>query len=432
MIFFTIFLSLVYFSLNDEIITNETNPVTIKYAFRNFTFELDNHTLINCTECMPLNIKFNTKGEMFMSFLENAKHIVNTTFAKYEEERNIFKAWPTGNNLLITQFDIDYEDNMYLLDKGKNLTTGLNYTKIVKYNKNGEKLYEIPITNLHSESILDNFVIVHNKNISFIADGIIYRNNYEYPEHSPAILVVSLDPNNTFSYRILENYSEPDEALWLKINNTRLYTQEPLLKGVVNLAVSCDNDTLYFSPLTSRLLYSIRIEELINIINSDSDSKTKQESMNKIPVYKGYKGEASESLVTSSKGNIYFGGIENGNIYIATEVETDLTRFDTKDFSVYESKGKFIYPTGLFITYGYLYFIDNKNYQVKFDKNYTKLNEDDDEYKYIIYQMEIGNDDNSYQRCSGFRNKWGPWTVVIWVIFGIIITCPMASIINLI
>ena len=110
----------------------------------------------NCTDCMPAGIKLSKNGTILCSFPRwHSK--TKMTFGKYNPEENIFEPWPSyeENNKFsnndpsglnsILGFEIDKDDNIYILDQGKinNQKASEKSIKLVKYSlSNGNKLKE--------------------------------------------------------------------------------------------------------------------------------------------------------------------------------------------------------------------------------------------------------------------------------------------------
>ena len=165
----------------------------------------------------------------------------------------------------------------------------------------------------------------------------------------------------------------------------------PMLTGVDGIALSCNGDTLFFCPLTGRMIYSILTID---------------------------KKEASDGLLASSKGNLYMTGIETGSIYISKEIEQDLLRFDYKNFEIFKGNTTTMWPDTLAMKDGYLYFVSNQlnNFPDKIDY----LNPQNGKYNFAILRFKV--DDESYLKgCSGVSSEWGPGSIIIWICFAVII-----------
>ena len=222
-----------------------------------------------------------------------------------------------------------------------------------------------------------------------------------------------MDLENNKSYRILDNHYSvfPDESFWLHIDKKPV-KEEPMLTGVDGIALSCDGDVLFFCPLTGRMIYSILTKDIKKLIYNNK-------SLDDIKIYEGFKKEASDGLLASSKGNLYMTGIETGSIYIANEIEEDLLRFDFKDFERFEGNKTTMWPDTLAIHEGYLYFVTNQlnNFPEGINHTYPK----NGKYNFAILKFDVGNDDSYIKGCTGFRSDWGIGSIIIWICFAVII-----------
>ena len=68
--------------------------------------------------------------------------------------------------------------------------------------------------------------------------------------------------------------------------------------GVDGIALSCDTDTLFFSPLTSQTLYAIPTAVLRDSTLSDTQLNTRVQVL-------GYKLSASDGLAAASNGALF-------------------------------------------------------------------------------------------------------------------------------
>ena len=82
-----------------------------------------------------------------------------------------------------------------------------------------------------------------------------------------------------------------------------------MLIGLSNLAISCSFDYLYFSPLTSDKIYSIKVDDLYPLSKE-------------ITINENYKGFASSSILMSGNGHLYLADL---NIFNS---DLDVSRFD--------------------------------------------------------------------------------------------------------
>jgi len=265
---------------------------------------------VNCTTCMLAGIKLSKNGTIFCSFPRWYDN-VTATFAKYNSEEKIFEPWPSleenqrylsesssGINSVLG-FEIDMDDNLYILDQGKinGSAAKERSIKVIQYsletgNKLREYIFDESIADLEN-SFLNDIVIDTKKKRAYITDsGISVDGNITH--YKPGIIVLDLEqPSNV--YRILTNHSSvfPDPTFWLHVNNTRVNLYEPMMTGADGIALSCDGSALFYCPLTGRMVYSI--------LTSEIDKAIENGDYNKITVYSGFKKEASDGMLASSQ-----------------------------------------------------------------------------------------------------------------------------------
>ena len=407
-----------------KIQTEEINSLEIVADFKVIEFKIGSEN-VECKNCMPAGIKLSKNGTIFCSFPRWYDN-VTATFAKYNQTEKYFEPWPSleinqrykesnssGINSVLG-FEIDKYDNLYILDQGKiNQSQALDGSiKLMKFSLENNSLIEEYIFDSEiadrEDSFLNDVVIDTDKNIAYISDsGKSKDKNYK-----PAIIVLDLkNPSNV--HRILTNDSSvfPDESFWLHIEKEPVSEKNPMMTGVDGLALSCDGKTLFYCPLTGRMIYSVLT---LDIENAIKNGKT-----NNIKVYPGFKKEASDGLLASSKGNLYMTGIETGSIYRFNDIEEDLLRFDFKEFDVLKGNSSTMWPDTLAMHNGSLYFVSNQLNNFPDKINYT--NPKNGKYNFAIFKFNVGNDDSYINGCSGFSNNLGKGTIFICILLGILI-----------
>ena len=377
---------------------------------------------------MPAGIKISTNGTIFCSFPRWFDDVI-ATFAKYNPSEQVFEPWPSleenqrylDNNVSginsVLGFEIDYDDNLYILDQGKINGTAAkkNSIKLIHYSlKTGKKIKEYifdeTIADL-SNSFLNDIVIDTNKKRAYIADsGIAVDNKLEH--YKPGIIIQELDKPDKV-YRILDNHPSvrPDESFWLHINGSKVYNNTPMMTGVDGLALSCDGSTLFYCPLSGRMIYSI--------LTSEIDKAIENEKYDDLEPYSGFKKEASDGMLASSQKNLYMTGIESGSIYISRETPHDLLQFDYKDFESFQGNETTMWPDTLAMYDGYLYFVSNQ--LNNFPNNIDFDNPKTGKYNFAILRFSVGNDNSYIKGCSEFGNSWGIGTIIVFISFAIII-----------
>ena len=397
----------------------------------NFTiinFKLKSGEIKNCSTCMPAGIKLSSNGTIFCSFPRWYDNVI-ATFGKYNPKENSFEPWPSleenqkyknndasGINSVLG-FEIDSDDNLYILDQGKidNTKAKSGSIKLIHYSlKTGKKIkdyyFKESIADLNN-SFLNDVVIDTNKKRAYIADSGIALDG-ELSHYKPGIIIQELEKPYKV-HRILSNHPSvrPDEAFWLHVNGTKVYNNTPMMTGVDGIALSCDGSTLFYCPLSGRIIYSI--------FTSDIDKAIEKGNDNDIKIYSGYKKEASDGILSSSQKNLYMTGIESGSIYVDLETEYDLLQFNHKDFKTFDGSETTMWPDTLAIHNGYLYFVTNQlnNFPNNIDFKNPKIGK----YNFAILKFSVGNDNSYIKGCSEFGNNWGIGTIIVFIFSGIII-----------
>ena len=427
------FISFYYFIFFFLLIIFKTNSayadsLEIVAQFDKIQFKTNLNETVNCTTCMLAGIKLSKNGTIFCSFPRWYDN-VTATFAKYNSEEKIFEPWPSleenqrylsesssGINSVLG-FEIDMDDNLYILDQGKinGSAAKEGSIKVIQYsletgNKLREYIFDESIADLEN-SFLNDIVIDTKKKRAYITDsGISVDGNITH--YKPGIIVLDLEqPSNV--YRILTNHSSvfPDPTFWLHVNNTRVNLYEPMMTGADGIALSCDGSALFYCPLTGRMVYSI--------LTSEIDKAIENGDYNKITVYSGFKKEASDGMLASSQKNLYMTGIETGSIYVDRDTKYDLLQFDFKDFESFDGNETTMWPDTLAMHDGYLYFVSNQLNNFPHNIDFEKPK--NGKYNFAILRFSVGNDNSYIKGCSEFGNSWGIGTIIVFILFAIII-----------
>ena len=427
--FFKYYFELILFSIIILKIQSNIDSKTLEIIaqFNVIKFNI-NSKEIECRNCMPAGIKLSNDGTIFCSFPRWYPDVI-ATFAKYNKEKKLFEPWPSlemnqrylnsdssGLNSVLG-FEIDKNDFLYILDQGKitNKSALENSTKLLKFQLDGTLLKQYIFNKSIADpdnSFLNDVVIDQTRNRAYISDS-GNSNSKKISDYKPGIIVLNLDESKDYLEvnRILINHSSvfPDESFWLHINKKPV-KEKPMLTGVDGIALSCNGDALYYCPLTGRMLYSILTKDIDKALNNKTYN---------IQVYDGFKKEASDGLLASSKGNLYMTGIETGSIYISNEIEPDLLRFNYKDFDSFEGNISTMWPDTLAMHNGSLYFVTNQLNNFPDDIDY--INPKNGKYNFAIMRFSVGNDDSYIKGCSGFGNNWGIGSIIVWICFAVII-----------
>jgi sugar lactone lactonase YvrE len=203
-------------------------------------------------------------------------------------------------------FEIDSKNRMWILDMA--LIEGNiqeNEMKLILWDLTKNELikqYIFKKNEIHlKNSFLNDLVVDDEKEIAFISDsGIpVSEKNSEF---KPALLVYELKHNRV--RRLFESHKSmmPDPKVWIVSNSKKCFEDSPMKTGVDGIALSCDKRTLYWTPLTSRELFSIEIEDLLR------NDETKIKLL-------GNKRIASDGLICSNKKECFVTDIETNSIF---------------------------------------------------------------------------------------------------------------------
>lgn len=348
------------------------------------TINYTNYT--NTTDILFANVKFlkndNSYNYAFRNYPKKETNYNQNTFEKYNIGN--FEKWPNNKEeefQSIVDFEFDEDENIYLLDqKNNNINVSL-----YKYNIKGERKANFSFSKFTNES-LTNLVIDKINNYAYIS---FYNND----KIEAGIFVKELKDNNISRRVVLK------EKLLLydeKYNFTNeLFNNFPgIQKKLISIALSCDGKYLLFSPLSSRMIYSIKTKKLRD--------KTKG-FITINDVNPAYKNDSSSSLVFSNMGNLYLTGMENKIIYLGNQIDSNLAVFDFKTLDKRE-EDQMEWPTKLSITDGVLY-INSK----KIEKNTV--------YTYI-YKTLIDDDKSYIYKCAGLGYNW---KIIAYIFWGILI-----------
>ena len=381
-----------------------------------------------CKTCMPAGIKLSKNGTIFCSFPRWFDDVI-VTFAKYNKEENIFEPWPSlemnqkylnndpsGLNSILG-FEIDKYDNLYILDQGriKKNPASKGSMKLLNYSLNDGQLknnytFRSDIVD-PSNSFLNDVVIDQINKIAYITDsGNSLSGNLS--DYNSGIIVLKLEDDQ--QYKILSNHYSvlPDQSFFLHIEKEPVKNStSPMMTGADGIALSCDGETLYYCPLSGRMIYSI--------LTKDIHKAIEENKLNNITVYEGFKKEASDGLLASSKGYLYMTGIETGSIYVSNTIEPDLLRFYYKDFESFQGNITTMWPDTLAIHDGFLYFVSNQLNNFPDKINYT--NPKNGKYNFAILKFSVDDDGSYIKGCNDSRKGLGISSIIIWIFFAVII-----------
>ena len=252
-----------------------------------------------------------------------AKYYNNTDTEDYKpfpnDELNNYKnSNECGESFIsVISFEVDDEDYLYVLDEGNSNCSA----RLFKMKLNGNKIEENKIYNMikfvNTQNILLNdFVIDKINNYAYIIyfDGTSKENN----QQSLELIVVDLDTKNVQFKEIKIDFDE-NYVISEELNQSFPKIFSSFSKKLVSISLSCDAEVLFISPFASRKIYSISTEAL-------------RESKSEFNIKEAYKNDATLSIMASDMGNLYFWGVEQKSIFIAAQLDNDLSGFDYRGF----------------------------------------------------------------------------------------------------
>ena len=394
-------------------------PFFLYHGWNKTIFKEGNDRIV-CQNCMPAGIKFDSNGTIYISFPRWFPNVYST-FAKFDNETKYFEPWPSieendekNPNKInsILGFEI-YNDTIFLLDQGKvnNEKAKENSTKLLVYNienKTRIKEYIFPKEIVDPEnSFLNDIVLDIKRNLAYITDSGIPINNTK--PNKPALIILNLTSTDKINAtRVFDNHTStiPDETFWLNVNGMKVYEKYPMKTGIDGIALSCDFDTIFYTPLSSRMLYSINVGDLISHLFNKSIS---------IKINSAFKKEASDGILASKNGNLYFTGIESGSVYYVDKIDDDLLRLDFRNLNIFQGNNTSMWPDTLAIYDHNLYWISNQLHNFPNNINFDKPNFGNCNFR--IFYTSVENDENYLKECSNFGGNWGIGTILVWIIF---------------
>ena len=143
----------------------------------------------------------------------------------------------------------------------------------------------------------------------------------------------------------------------------------PLAVGADGIAMSADGSRLYYSPLTSRHLYSVSVDALVD--QSMTDEKVAETVKDH-----GYKGGASDGLESDAEGRIYLSDYEHNAIHrMMPDGSIETIAHDPR----------MLWPDTLSLAYdGYLYFSANQ-----IERQAVHWGKDTREKPYTVFRIKV-------------------------------------------
>lgn len=280
---------------------------TLLFGFKQLNFTFNNSQEVTKFEsketykyCVPTSFQVNSQGKYFISIPRLSNDIPATLAEVVNTESGpLLSPFPDWwrNNIVneksfgsITTFEIDLEDNFWLVDNKKRV--------LFKLSPTGDQLAEYDLSDSmtsNSSSLVD-IALDLDRGFAYISD-----------QGAPSIIVVNLALDETMRFLFNHFTVMPDPSFWITINNQRVYNDTTeYAKAIGGIALSCDKRDLYYSPVTSRDLFAISTQYLRNFNATLANRRT---------VYLGYKNTASQGIAISEKGHMYLTDISVSNVY---------------------------------------------------------------------------------------------------------------------
>jgi sugar lactone lactonase YvrE len=97
-------------------------------------------------------------------------------------------------------------------------------------------------------AFLNDVVVNTGDNRAYISDSGIPVVESDKPK--PALIMYDLDDDS--AKRHLEDVpsTQVDSSVWLNVNGKKCFNDKPMQTGMDGIALSCDNQRLYWTPLT--------------------------------------------------------------------------------------------------------------------------------------------------------------------------------------
>ena len=373
--------------------------------------EINNDTIIKGKKLIFESYKYYKNYILFNSPRNNG---TNSTFLKYDIKNHTYEPFPNSeinnydnsikncsNFISVISFEVDEEDNLFILDEGSNNCTAKLYK--IKLNENNiNEIKENIIYNtdkyiIKNSIILNNFVIDKINNYAYI----IYCNKSLEEDKKQLLQIIGIDLKSQKN-KLIEFKLDFDENYLVQNNFNKSFPEiaNYFNKKIVSISLSCDGEALFMSPLESIKMYSIFTKDI-------------REENQDLIVNEAYKNDATLSFITSNMGNLYFSGIEQKVIYVAAQLDNDLKEFDYRGFDkIYITEENVSLISKVSLNNGAL-LITSK----KVDKNGN--------YKSIPIAKMI-EDNNTYEKsymfkCNGIIYKYDWKSLLVWIIFFIIV-----------
>ena len=376
-----------YFKNISEIRFVNTTSIT-NFNIGNIRFSQDNKYMY----CNFPRTNNNIKATLVRRNLESNEEIYEPIPNSYINDYN----GDCGNLFSVISFEIDEEDNLYILDNGKKSKNKNNCPPKIKIiYKNGNR------TEIH------NFSSVDNKNLEDILVDKINKYIYitYHDENANGIFLMKYGLNETNIKTLLYNNPKLEKEIGYSLS---IQDYEELIKvknNTKSMGLSCDGQAFFFSLIKSKMIYSMLTKDIYLQYNNRSNNGI---DIEKITIYEAYKNDATSAIIYSNMGNLLFTGLEKRKIYSYDLIDDDLSRFDYKGLrELNTSEIDIMFPLKMAINEGKLYLLTN---QTKSDKS-----------NFIIYFDDIGQEKSYISGCAGLKYQFNLSFYIMLSIFVLIL-----------
>ena len=370
----------------------------------------------------PCRFQFNSDEELFLSFPHfydrNEEKDKNLPLMHFNSKENKLEKLQIEADLYsVMGFTINKDDHLYILNQGK-IDTNNNIVDspgLIIKKKESEETFNFTENDI-KYSVLTDIVVDHEGKYAYITDGGIMGNN------KPGLIVLDLESKE--SYKVLKN----DKSFRKKVGKEGINSDNndgPIPKifdniGVNNIQISCDDETIYYSSIDSKILYSVSIKDIFDAIKKYNSSNN-DDDLNKIEVKEINLDFTSYHTLISSKNNIFGINNETKDVELSLTIDGDLSNYekDKNQKIEYEKPDTEYAPISINVNEGKLYVL------------ITKIKEQSTR-KLIIYEAELNNDEfNNNVGCTIFIFKlYGSLIFIFVLVFIILCTAIMMIIAN--
>lgn len=190
---------------------------------------------------------------------------------------------------------VDKKNRLWILDTRNPLFKGVM--------EGGPLLYQFNLESNQKEKVYQFLEGEYKPNSYFNDVRIDTDNEIAYMTDSGDGAIITLDLNTGTSRRLLDQHPSTNSEVNYLICNGERWENSVHSDGI---ALSPDNEYLYYIALTGHTLYRINTGDLLNKDLTNEALATKVETVKTIP--------ATDGMLFDKSGNLWLGGLENNSI----------------------------------------------------------------------------------------------------------------------